>query len=259
MTVLGVQQTRRVAPDAAGPFPPYHRWDRNFFLAYVALFWLGILMGFVPDVIQHVQKHKPPYPLIVHFHAAAFVGWLALVTTQVLLIRARRTDLHRKLGVAGVFLAIAMVVLGPVTALVVDHYRLGTPDSDPPFLSVQLFDIIGFAGMAAAAIALRAYPSAHKRLMLLALLSIVDAGFARWLGDPMTKLLGNGFWPFVAESYLANVILIFGIGGYDLVTRRRLHPAYLAGAAWVLATQMTAAWLYVSPFWKPIALNIIGR
>jgi len=121
-----------------------------------------------------------------------------------------------------------------------------------------LFDIVGFAGVVAAAIALRAEPSAHKRLMLLAMLAIVDAGFGRWLGDPLTKLLGDGFWPFMAETYLANIILIAGIGGYDLITRRRLHPAYLAGAAWVLATQATASWLYISPFWKLVALNLIG-
>jgi len=53
----------------------------------VALFWFGILMGFAPDIVQHVQKHKPPYPLVVHFHAAAFVSWLVLLTAPVLLIR----------------------------------------------------------------------------------------------------------------------------------------------------------------------------
>ena len=258
MTVLGAQQARRAASDAPGRFEPYHPWDRDFFLTYLVLFWFGVVAGFAPDFLQHLQKHRP-YPLVVHFHAAAFVGWLLLLTAQVVLIRTQRPDIHRKLGVAGVPLAIAMIILGPMTALIVDRYRLGTPDSDPPFLSVQLFDIVSFAGMAAAALALRAHPSAHKRLILLALLSFIDAGFARWLGDPLTKLLGAGFWPFMVETYFANMILIAGMGGYDLVTRRRLHPAFVIGATWVLANEVMASWLYVSPFWKPIALKMIGH
>jgi hypothetical protein len=189
----------------------------------------------------------------------AFVGWLTLLTAQTALIRTGRPDIHRKLGIAGIPLAIAMVILGPITAIVMDRLHLGTPDSDPPFLSTQLLDIIAFTGLVTAAFALRAYSSAHKRLILLATLAIIDAGFARWLADPLTKLLGAGIWQFMVEFDACSIIMIAGIGGYDLVTRRRLHPAYLAGGAWVLTIQFMTAWLYNSPAWKPIALSIIGH
>ena len=33
------------------------------------------------------------------------------------------------------------------------------------------------------------------------------------------------------------MLLFLGIGAYDLITRRRLHPAYLAGLVWVLAME----------------------
>ena len=258
MTVLGVQQGHRVTAGAPGRFAPYHPWDRDFFLAYVVLFWFGILAGFTPDVLVHVQKHKS-YPIVVHLHAMAFVGWLTLPTAQTLLIRNGRPDIHRKLGLTGLALAVAMVILGPITAIVMDRIHLGTPDSDPPFLSVQLLDIVSFAGLVAAALALRASPSAHKRLILLATLAIIDAGFARWLSDPLTKLLGAGIWQFLVEFDICGIVMIAGIGGYDLVTRRRLHPAYLAGGAWVLSLQFMTAWLYNTPAWKPIALSIIGH
>ena len=148
---------------------------------------------------------------MVHFHAAVFVGWLLLLTAQILLIRIKRRDIHRKLGIAGVGLAAAIVVFGPITALTVDRQSLGLPGYHPQFLSVQLLDIIAFAGAAAAAIAMRSDPAAHKRLILLATLSLIDAGFSRTsLRHSLTLLLGHGFWPFMVEIYLANGLLIFG-------------------------------------------------
>jgi hypothetical protein len=246
-------------PGAARGFTANSKWDRNFFLLYVVLIWIGIGMGFGTEIVKHIRNHAPPYALIVHFHAAAFVGWLVLLTVQVLLIRVHRADIHRKLGVAGAILAGVMVVLGPTTAIIVDGLRVGTPNSDPAFLSIQFADILAFAGLVTAALALRNHSAAHKRLMLLAILYISDAGFARWLANGVFAQLGDGFWATMAALYLANDLLALGIGGYDLATRRRLHPAYVAGVAWMLANQLTAVGLYFTPAWKAIALKIIGH
>src|SRR5579859_3780955 len=172
-------------------FAGTHRWDRNFFLLVVALILLGILMGFVPEIIKNFQQHKH-YPLIVHIHAVAFVGWLCLLLTQVLLIRARRTDLHRKLGVAGACLYGTMIVLGLGAAVTAARLQFGTPDSDPSFLSIQFADMLSFTVLGGAAIAFSKVSSAHKRLMLLATIFIGNAGYARWWGDGLHDLLGTG-------------------------------------------------------------------
>ncbi len=115
---------------AASPgrgFDNYCAWDRNFFLLYVVFIWIGICMGFGPQIVHHIETHAPPYPLIVHVHALAFVGWLVLLTVQVLLIRVRRADIHRKLGIAGAALAGIMLILGPLTAIIIDELQVGTP------------------------------------------------------------------------------------------------------------------------------------
>jgi hypothetical protein len=240
-------------------FQNNYKWDRNFFLLYVVMIWIGICIGFGREIVRHVQQHLPAYPLIVHFHAAAFVGWLVLLTTQVLLIRAHKVRIHRKLGLAAVILAALMIALGPATAVIVDGLHVGQPGSDPAFLSVQLSDILAFAGLVTAAVVFRNHPAAHKRLMLLATLYISDAGFARWLAGDIAAWLGEGFWATAAALYLPNDTLIVGLGVYDLITRRRFHPAYLAGVAWVLANQLTAVSLYFNPSWKPVALRLIGH
>jgi hypothetical protein len=240
-------------------FAPRARWDRNFFLLIVALIWLGILMGFVPEIITHIRTHKHAYPLVVHIHAAAFVGWLCLLTTQVVLIRSGRADIHRKLGIAGMVLAPIMVVLGLATAEIVDRLHFGRPDADPSFVAIQFADILNFGALAASAFVWRKTPSAHKRLILLATIFIADAGFARWWGDSIAKIVGSGFWQDWTIFYLSDLLLVALVGAYDLLTRRRLHPAFIAGSLFALTVQVIAVWFYVSPRWKPVSMRLLGH
>jgi hypothetical protein len=241
------------------PFAPYHPWDHNFFLLMVVLIWVGVGNGFGFEILRHIQKHEAAYPLIVHVHAIAFVGWLVVLTIQVLLVRAGRTDLHMKLGLAAMGLAAAMVVIGPATAIAVGHMQLGTKDANPTFIAVQLNDIFAFAMLVGAAFAWRRTPPVHKRLILIATLFISDAGFARWLGDGLHAAIGEGYWGQFVPLYLCNDLLLLGIGAYDLATRRQLHPAWVAGTAFTLLLQLAAAYVYVEvPGWKAVSLHLLG-
>jgi hypothetical protein len=240
-------------------FAPFHRWDRNFFLFMVALIWLGILMGFVPEIMKHVQMHRPAYPLVVHIHAVAFVSWLLLLTTQLLLIRSGRVDIHKRLGLTGLVLAPLMIVLGLATSVIVDYLHFPTPQGDAPFLAIQLADITNFGVLAIAGLLLRNTPSAHKRLIILATIFISDAGFARWWGGAIEHAVGDGFWQDWLQDYVYDLMLVAIFAAYDLITRRRLHPAFVKGALFALAVQVLAVWAYVSPWWKPLATHLIGR
>jgi len=151
-----------------------------------------------------------------------------------------------------------MAVLGPATALTVQHRTMANPHADPAFLSVQFTDILAFSGLTAAAILLRKRPATHKRLMLLGTLYITDAGFARWLATPIINRLGDSYWPFWVALYGGSNLLVLLAGAYDLATRRRQHPAYLAGAAYIFALQMLALSLYFSPAWTADAKRIVA-
>jgi hypothetical protein len=224
----------------------------------MVLIWIGIVMGFGNDLVSHFASHEPAYPIIVHVHAAIFVSFLVLMTVQILFVRAGRTDLHRTLGVAGVTLAAVMLLVGPATAFAVQHAHF--PGSHPQFMAIQFGGILAFAVLVAAAVWKRNDAPAHKRLMLLAILAISDAGFARWLGGDVHALLGNGFWPFFVGTYLGADVLILGMGAYDLITRRRLHPAYIAGAAWIFfAYQLPADFLYHNLAWKSFTTALVGH
>ncbi|MGH8318569.1 MAG: hypothetical protein ACREUL_11410 [Steroidobacteraceae bacterium] len=261
-TTTAALPTEVVAPPQGGriwrQFADHRRRDRNFFLLMVALIWLGILMGFVPEIVGRARAHNP-FPAVVYFHGAVFVGWLCLLTVQVLLIRSRRVDLHRELGMAGTALYGAMIVLGITTSVVVDHDLFATPHSDPSFLSIQFADMLAFAVLGGGAIALRKKPDAHKRLIILATICIADAGFSRWWAPGLAKILGDGYWGNWAQLYLSDFLLITMLGTYDLISRRRLYSAYIFGAAWGLGLEFAAVWMYLSPWWKPVATVLIGR
>jgi hypothetical protein len=244
----------RISPGLAD----HRRRDGNFFLFMVALLWLGILMGFVPEIIGRARAHHL-FPAVVYFHGIVFVGWLSLLTVQILLIRSRRVDLHRELGMAGTALYGGMIVLGVVTSVVVDYQSFATPRSDPSFLSIQLADMLAFSVLGGLAIALRKSPDAHKRLIFLATIFIADAGFARWWAPGLEKLIGDGYWGNWAQFYLSDFLLVAMLGAYDLINRRRIYSPFILGATWGLGLEFAAVWLYVSPWWKPVATMLIGR
>ena len=246
--------------DMHPPHASLHSWkDRNAVLAIMALVWIGVLSGFGTDSFSHVRQFGLDYPLIVHFHAVAFVSWLVLFTVQVALIRLKRADLHRRLGAAGAVLACVMVFLGPATALIYDAHDYAVNHVTPEFLAVQFIDILAFATFTGAGLALRRSPAAHKRLMLMGLIYISDAGFARFLNPLAAAPFGQGFAGTMAALYLGSDLLLLGLGAYDLVTRCRLHPVYVAGVIWAFALQVTACAALGNPAWKAFSLHLIGH
>jgi hypothetical protein len=136
---------------------------------------------------------------------------------------------------------------------------LGTPRSDPAFISTLLVDVLNFASLATAGLLLRRDAAAHKRLMLLATMSLLQAGFIRWWGNAILAAFGRGFVGGWLADYLGVSLLVVGLGAYDLVTRRCLHPAYVLGAIWILSWQFIAKWLYVSPWWKDLSVHLLGH
>ena len=242
---------------ASRTFAPWHRWDRYAFPAFVALIWLGILMGFVPEIVGHLGAGKG-YRLLTHVHAFLFMGWMVLLSVQVALIRTARVQWHKRLGVLAIAWAGAMAFVGPATAVVADRAAVGTPTFDPAFIAIQCTDILAFVVLVASGLAMRRNAAAHKRLMILATMYISDAGYARWLFLPVAGALGNGFWGNMIGGYGGSDVIILLLGAYDLVTRKRLHPVYLPALAFILAVQVGATLLYLDPAWKPVAMHLLG-
>jgi hypothetical protein len=168
-----------------------------------------------------------------------------VLVTQTSLVTARRTDLHRRIGVAAVVLAAVIVVLGFAAA--VDSLRRGLsqPDIDPRVLfAIPISSIVTFAALVAAAILYRRDSATRKRLMLLATVSLLSAAIGR-----IVLLIGH--LPVMTLFVFTDLFVLAAVL-YDLVSRRRIHPANLWGGALIIfkplfvLLAMTLGWLTIA-------------
>ena len=240
-------------------FAPYHIWDRAFFLTFAVIAWVAIVMGFGPELNGHLAGRSPYPPLIIHFHALVFGGWMVLFTAQIWLIRSRRTSIHRKLGLAAVVLIPVMVVLGVTTTLLSRRVYVETGQNDMlALMIVPLTDMLLFPSFAIPALLLRGDSAAHKRLILLATASLLPAAFGRWIGPWILGHYGNGFFGLMGQVYLGSDAMLLAAILYDRVTRGRIHRVYLISLPWMFAVQAVTSAIYHWSGWLILARRMVG-
>jgi hypothetical protein len=236
----------RPAPQA--PFHEAGTHDRLFYGGMAIAMGLTVFAGFASTYYLRFFAGGPeatltggPFTALVHAHGALFTAWVLLFIVQTALVASRRVEVHRRLGLAGAALAAAMVVVGTFIAIATAARGSAPAGVDPlAFLIIPIFDMVLFATFVAAALALRRDKEAHKRLMLLAYVSIVVAAVARLPG-----VLPLGPAVFFGLSFL--FVVLAGI--YDFLSRRRVHNVYMWGGALIaisvplrLVISGTGAW-----------------
>jgi uncharacterized membrane protein len=235
-------------------FIAFHKWDRNFFLAFLAACWLGVTMGFIPAVTKRYAGHADyPAPLILQIHAGAFSAWMLLLTTQILLIRKARPKLHMKLGLAGFALVPVMAVSAFFSEVYSQRFYFAHPPNSQAFFILPVFYVLSFTTLATAALANRRNPPAHKRLILLATTMIVGAAYARWWLPTLILWVGDGLGGMLINTYSGTDLLLAAALAYDWITRGRLHRVYEVAVPAILAGEIATTVIYHSPMWLPIA------
>jgi uncharacterized membrane protein YozB (DUF420 family) len=221
--------------------------ERRFYTLMSIAMLVAVYVGFARSFFLRPLFPEWPSPAepVFYVHGAFFTAWMVLLVTQAVLVATRRVAIHRKLGLAGVALATGMVVLGLLGSLVAANRPTGfngVPVPPLQFLVVPFFDLVFFAILFSVAIARRGDPQAHKRLMLLATVSLLGAAFARW------PYLWQNPNPFVFYG-LADLFIV-ALAVWDFRTRGGLHPvtrwgglALIVSVPARLALSGTAAWL----------------
>jgi len=211
---------------------------------------VAVFVGFAPTYYLRPYFQATSLAPILRLHGLVFTAWILLLLTQTSLVAAHRTDLHRRLGFAGAALAGLMVVIG-LTAAIVSGRRDVAAGSDEAlsFLTTPFADMLVFLALVVAAIGYRRRTEAHKRLMLLATISILDAAVARW---PLA-LIGTSPYAFFVFT---DVFILIGIA-YDVVSRRRVHPAYVWGGALIVASQPLRLIVGQTEGWRAVASLIL--
>lgn len=205
-----------------------------------------VFIGFAPTF--YLRESSQSLPMRLQVHGFVFSAWLVLFIVQTGLIAAGRVDLHRRLGIAGAILALAMLGLGTLTAL-----RSVAGASDPgalAFLAIPLFDMVVFAVLVGSALALRHVAQTHKRLMLIAMIGL------------LTPATGRIHWPAALRGtfsdYVVPDLFLVPLVVWDLATRRRLHPATIFGGALLIASQFIRVKVSYTATWQHLAQWLVN-
>jgi hypothetical protein len=223
------------------------KFDRRFYLG-AGLVALGLVFwGFAHTYYLKLIFATPALSTRLHIHGAVMSSWLVLFVAQAFLISARRTDLHRRLGIIGIFIAIGVVLVGSTTTINAAAREVGRHSAEAnariTVLGLELVQMALFAGLVVAAIAMRRRPDYHKRLMLLATACMMPSAFSRIPLDLTFIVSGN-----VSILILFNLFVII-CALIDAVRNRRLHPAFGWGGAIVIGALNLAYLIAISPEW----------
>ncbi len=226
----------------ATPALTRRRRERWFYLGMSIAIVITVFAGFAPTYYLRPRFTSTPLMPLLHLHGIVFTAWIALFLIQTTLVAAHRTHIHRRLGIAGGVIAVLMILVGASTAVI--RASQGATPGPPPlvFLTIPLGDMLVFAILIGAGFYFRRRPDVHKRLMLLATISILSAALARL---PFAFLQAGpiAFFGLTDTFVLACVV-------YDLVTLKRIHRATALAALLIVVSQPlrliiggTQAWL----------------
>jgi FtsH-binding integral membrane protein len=218
--------------------------DRIFFCGMAILILATTFVGFARTYfLAGMFRAHLPSP-ILHIHGVVFSLWILLLISQTTLVAAHRTDIHRKLGLAGFGLAALMLIFGFLAAtnsLSRNFAPPGFPFGALTFYVVPLTDIFIFGVLAFFAYRARRNPAAHKRLIMIATFGIMDAPTGR---PPFAAITAA---PHMDALFCTIFLLV--LVAYDLWSLRKVHRATIwAGIFMIVAEQiripigMTGAW-----------------
>ena len=267
-------ETATLPVAAARPEVNRHQMKSRFYVGAAVFVILLNVAGFAPSLIDQSRRVAPPTWLVTA-HGALAGAWLLFFLVQATLVATRRTAIHRRLGVAGLFIASAMIAVGSLTVIELnrrgydlsgDLARAAFAPGSPPlareeFAALMLPPLLGFANfgiMTGLGLAFRRRPAVHKRLMLLALGVLVLT--------PLIHLSGHliGRWPGLYGAlnlaiFIAANALPFSVAVHDKVSDGRVHPISL----WVPVLLIVETFGFIavvmpSDEWRRLALWLVS-
>jgi hypothetical protein len=190
--------------------------------------------GFSRNYYLRVWLGTRVISFLVHVHGLVMTAWAVLFVTQTLLIAKRRVDLHRKLGIWGAGLAAVVLGLGVFT--IIHSIERQKPAADSGlftelFVAFDGLSLLAFAGLVLAGVLYRQRREIHKRLMLIAMISLLPPAYGRLIANlthDNVELLVLGMMVASALSCLL----------VDAWRHRRVQPAFAIGAAVVIASNL---------------------
>lgn len=227
--------------------------ERIYFAAFSFAALLLIFWAFAPSYFLRGIYHRPdPQPFII-VHGALMTGWVLLFVLQAALVSSGRRSWHMTLGVAGLAYAALLVPIGCIAVTtsaareVHGHTDMMLPELN--VLGISLMQMLLFGTFVAAAGFDRRRPDYHKRLIVIATLSVLPNAIVRLtLNVPVFSFIQTNLGILNLWAVFCFVII-----AADAIRTRRLHPVFAWGGATMgaalyltWAISRTSAW---DQFW----------
>jgi len=227
MAANSILHTERVGRSAA----PKGRAGSRLYAWMALAAALIIFAGFARTFYLRSSFGAPPLSALLVVHGIVMTAWFVLFFVQVWLVGVGRSDVHRRLGMFG--MAVAVLVLCVGVAAAVDAGRRGVSPASGivtplEFMAVPLFDMPVFAALVGVAFWLRRRPDIHKRLMVLASLGMLTPAIAR---IPLRFIQDGGPPVFFGLA----IMVVLACVAIDTARHRKLHRAFAWGALLIVA------------------------
>jgi hypothetical protein len=225
-----------VTSDATADGSVRTRSRDRFFLAMSGLLLLILLVGFSRTLYLRLFFEVPPIPSYLHVHGATVTAWFVWLIVQASLVNVNRIDVHRRIGMLGAVIGAALIPAGLMATLqfVARLPEIGLPfEQAPRFITwivlANFHMLLGFVAFLATALILRRRTDIHKRLMLLATISLMP--------PPLARIAQNLGFMIEQETIFVTVtwlLLLVPILIYDVATAKRVHSATAIGGLFFL-------------------------
>jgi uncharacterized membrane protein len=212
-------------------------WARDratpFYLLFGLVGLIVVAFGFGWTYATPMVRRTFAAPWYVHLHGASALTWVLLFIGQSMLVRGRRTPLHRQVGQIALPLAVVIWSSGIATAGWAarrDFTDIGTAATSA--LSGTATGLTLYVLLVAAAISTRRRPDWHKRLTMLATVHLLWPAFFR-LRHWLPTVPDPEIWLALVFAYSPIVIA----AARDRVRYGEVHPVWLFVAPALLLEQ----------------------
>ena len=246
--------------------------DRWIFVFMAMWFIAIVLAGFIPDSLMKIDAvqtgQRPPFPWVLHMHAVLMGSFLLLLLAQSWLMATGRKAQHMRLGIAGMVLAPALVIVGFVLAPTMYHMLWAGAQAAPASKQAEMQFALGiwenilllqirigilFSLFLAIGLTARGHDAGmHKRMMYLGTVMALPAGIDRipWLWSSMPAS------PMSADVFTLSAIAPMFL--WDVLRNRSVHPAYIFWLTVNLPFAIAVHGLWDTPWWHHTARQIMG-
>jgi uncharacterized membrane protein YozB (DUF420 family) len=215
--------------------------DQPYFTRFTVCLALFIVFGFAQFSLRGFVDVRSA-PLLTHLHGVLMLAWLGLAVAQNVLVGRDQLSTHRTLGWLASALVVGIAVIGvSVGFSAVAGHRAPPFFSTPYFLALTIIEPVVFAGVVAWGVTLRRKTQWHRRVMLGAMIIILEPALGRLL--PMPLMGAWGEWTILALQLAALAIL----GRHDQKVLGKTHPATLSLMAIVISVHLSVLALSLVP------------